>query len=105
MEGLSAFTLILQGLARVDLESTYFPQPATRAVKLDATKDDALKKAFRIACNLPDSVNVNSVTVYIDPNGFLTPGVNQPAVARKVRVDNVGQNADLRSVIASSKSP
>ena len=47
-----------------------------------------------------------SATLNVDPNGFLTPGQNQPALPLKARIDNVGQYADLKSVInAAAKSP
>jgi hypothetical protein len=93
MEGLSQFTLILQGLARVALESVYFPQPATRTLKLSSTE---LK---------PGDPKVKTVTVYVDAQGLLTPGAGMPAVQRKVRVDNVGKNAELRSIINATRSP
>jgi hypothetical protein len=94
MGKLSDFLLVLQKIARADFGSVYYPKPQTRTIQK----------------NFDFSLGVNNyhanATIYVDQNGFLTSGAGQPSVPRKVRTDNVGVNADLRSVInASAKSP
>ena len=90
---LSELSLALQKIARADLEASYFPKAHTRQIE----------QVFKI----PDKPNsVAKATFFIDDNGFLTPGDGIAALPRKKRVDNVGTNSDLRSVInASVKSP
>jgi hypothetical protein len=93
MEGLSAFTVVVQEIARADINSAYFPRPITRTVKLTC--------AGVGGCGLGD--NIKSVTVYLDPEGNPTPGPGLRAVPQKIRVDNVGIFAGLRSQISASK--
>jgi len=93
MAGLSQFLLILQQIARADFGSTHFPRTQTRTIQKDFLFKE-LGKNY-----------VATATIYLDENGLLTPGLNQPPIPSKTRVDNVGKNADLRSVInASAKS-
>jgi hypothetical protein len=96
MGKLSDFLLILQKIARTDFGSAYYPRPQTRAIQ----------KNF--AFNMFGENYYGSATLNVDQNGFLTPGSGQPALPLKARTDNVGLNADLRSVInaaAKSSSP
>ena len=89
---LSEFVLILQQIARADLGSALAPQPLTRTVET----------TFAIA---GEKVKAKA-TLYLDENGWLTPGANQLAIPSKGRRDNVGLSSELRSVInASAKSP
>ena len=95
MEGLSQFTLVVQRIARADFGSLYYPRIATRPAKWIPEKG-----------NECDENGIKSITVYVDHDGNLTPGPGIPSLPRKVRTDNVGLYADLKSVInASSKAP
>jgi hypothetical protein len=99
MEGLSEFLLIVQGIARVDFGSLYYPRPYTRTILFEPTpnSDDP---------NASDAVPKLTVTAYLDANGVLTPGDGLPAIPSKTRFDNVGRYSDLISIInASAKSP
>jgi hypothetical protein len=95
---LSEFTLILQQIARADLEQVSFPKPQTRKIQ----------KVFPIDRPAPTGGVTRyqaEATFYVDEAGLLTPGDNAPALPRKKRFDNYGQISELRSVInASSKS-
>ena len=93
MAGLSEFLLILQQIARADYDSTYFPKTQTRTVQKDFVFSE-LGKNY-----------VATATLYLDENGRVTPSAGLPAIPVKSRIDNVGTNADLKSVInASAKS-
>jgi hypothetical protein len=96
MASLSQFLLILQRIARMDFGTTFYPKPVTRTVQ----------KNFDFTMF---GQNYHALATFnLDQDGFLTPGAGQPAVPFKVRTDNVGANADLKSVInaaAKSSSP
>jgi hypothetical protein len=94
--GLSDFTLALQGIARVAIASVYFPLPQTRILKTETSVPDAANPGHQIK---------ETITVYVDEHGHLVPGPGLPAVPLKVRVDNVGTTAELRSQIIAAKSP
>lgn len=103
LDGLTTFTLILQDLARVDFGSVYFPLPVTRKLDISLTRLPPLPPSPQFP---RAKVTEATVTVYVDENGFLTPGPNLPAIPLKVRFDSIAPDANLRSVInASSKSP
>jgi hypothetical protein len=96
MEGLSDFLLIMQGLARVDFGSLYYPRPYTRMIAYDTIPP----------ATAPQSVPRLTVTAYVDADGQLTPNDGVPAIPPKTRLDNVGKYSDLISIInASAKSP
>jgi hypothetical protein len=102
MEGLSQFALVIQAIARVHYETLYYPRPRTRMIA----------KKIRIDPNNPNAFTTDgqalkaTITVYVDDNGLLTPGDGLPAIPPKARTDNVGSNADLKSIIsATAKSP
>jgi hypothetical protein len=93
MASLSQFVLILQKIARVDFSSAYYPRTRTRKVKQNFQFVEGGKTYFA------------SATFYLDENGLLTSGDGVPAIPMKTRIDNVGLNSDLRSVInAAAKS-
>jgi hypothetical protein len=95
MEGLSEFLLILQKIARADFASAYYPKTRTRTIQQN----------FAFTERPSGDIYWATATIYLDENGFLTSAANTPAIPVKARVDNVGTNADLRSVInASAKS-
>jgi hypothetical protein len=86
----SQFALILQKIARADLEASYFPKTSTRKIQK--------------RLEYPDYVA--SATLFVDDLGRVTPAEDTPALPRKKRYDNFGQYSELRSVInASAKSP
>jgi hypothetical protein len=94
MAALSEFVLILQQIARADLGSAYFPPTVTRTIQTP----------FPIAGVLGGETA--TATLYLDQEGWLTPGPNAPAIPIKARRDNVGLSSELRSVInASAKGP
>jgi hypothetical protein len=67
MEAFSEFVLILQQIARADLGSALAPQPLIRTVDTRFC--------------IPGEPNVQAkATLYLDANGWLTPGANQPAI-------------------------
>jgi hypothetical protein len=93
MAALSEFVLILQQIARADFGTAYFPPPVTRTIQIP----------FGIAALGGATA---TATLYVDEQGWLTPGANMAAVPIKARRDNVGLSAELRSVInASAKGP
>jgi hypothetical protein len=92
MESFSRFVLVFQRIARFDVSNLYQPRHDTRTVKWSAG----------------DTNNplIQMVTAYVDENGNLAITQNVPAVPYKSRIDNVGQNSDLKAVINSViKSP
>jgi len=91
MGGLSEFVLALQKIARADLSTVVQPKPLTRTIKV---------------ADIVGHPGIQSITVYVDRNGHLTPGNGLPSLPRKARFDNVGNTSDLKSVInASAKAP
>ena len=91
---LTEFSLILQSIARADFNSVFYPRPLTRTVQ----------KEFNF--RLSNEEYHGSATFNVDRNGFITAGPGQPSLPPKARIDNVGLNADLKSVInAAAKSP
>jgi len=119
LEGLTGLTLVLQEIARTEYDTTLFPSPITRSLVVDQTipsetEDEKQKKKedefMSKLKKLPGMADVKQVkyeyTVYVDEDGFLTPGQNQPAIARKARKDSLGEDSKLRSIIsASGKGP
>jgi hypothetical protein len=102
MACLSQFSLILQSIARVNFGSVYYPQPQLNRTLVWQIPIDPHEPN-----NAPDpkKAATASVTVYLDQNGLLAPGNNQPAIPLKNRVDNVGQDSALKAVInVTSKS-
>jgi hypothetical protein len=101
MEGLSRFTLVLQTIARASVSSATHPSAKTTAVVLQGGRGaDAAGTA------LISNPQVTKVTVYIDGNGYATPGENTAAIPVKVRQDNVGSDTELKSSItAASRGP
>ncbi len=88
---LSTLVLVLQQIARADLEQAYFPKAQTRRIE----------KAFLLG-----GFTQGKATFFVDENNDLTAGENALALPRKKRYDNVGKWSDLNSVInASAKSP
>jgi hypothetical protein len=97
MESLSKFLLIMQKIARIDLASIYYPKPHTRTIVQNFLYEDPL--------NSPNSYWATA-TIYVDAQGHLTNAANTSAIPMKGRIDNIGTNSDLKSVInASAKSP
>jgi hypothetical protein len=93
MAALSEFVLILQKIARVQLPTAYYPRTQTRMIQ----------KNFGFHEGADDFIA--AVTFYLDEKGILTTAANTPAIPVKKRIDNVGTNSDLKSVInASAKS-
>ncbi len=93
MEAFSNFVLIMQKIARTNLSSAYFPQTRTRKIQKNFTFVEGGKTYYANA------------TVYLDEKGILTTGENTSAIPVKQRIDNVGQNSDLKSIInAAAKS-
>jgi hypothetical protein len=93
MAAFSEFVLILQQIARADLGSAYFPRPVTRTIVTTFFQGGTPRIEAK-------------ATLYVDAAGRLTPGQDKPAIPPKGRRDNVGQSAELRSIInASAKSP
>jgi hypothetical protein len=72
MEGLSKFLLIIQGIARVDFGSLYYPRPYTRTMLFDPLP-------YPSAPPPPDGPRI-TVTAYVDAMGRLTPGDGLPAI-------------------------
>jgi hypothetical protein len=94
MSALSQFTLIIQEIARVDLDSVYHPKTRTRMIKKDFEYTELGRS------------RIGRATIYLDENGVLTSAADTAAIPRKMRTDNVGSNSDLKSIInASAKSP
>lgn len=115
IDGLSEFAIALESIARVDFSTIYFPKPVSRTIKLTqrlvAVKEASCGEAKpddvpRVAT---DALRINSISITVDENGWVTPGVGKYSALNpdqpKVRVDNVGVNADLRSAISNAKSP
>ena len=97
MGNLSAFTLVLQLIARADLTKLHAPQLSVRTLKLSGDQ---------ISADQSRQSTIKQVTVYVDQNGLLTADANSPAVPIKSRLDNFGQDAGLRSLInTASKGP
>lgn len=84
MSGLSILTLVLQYLARQDVNAAYQPPPLTMKV----TK----------------SVGGDTVSIYVDSRRRPVAGPNQYAYPVKQRLNNVGGDQYLRSQIAASRS-
>jgi hypothetical protein len=94
MASLSEFVLVLQKIARADFGTLYFPRTQTRSIQKDFVFSEGGKNF------------VATATINVDEEGRLTSGPNMPAVPLKARTDNIGLNADLKSVInATAKSP
>jgi hypothetical protein len=103
MEGFSEFTLIMQGIARVQFATLFYPPPRTRTIARSIPFNLPPEPGAPASGSPQDSA---TVTVYLDEDGLLTPGEGQPAIPPKVRYDNVGQYSQLTSIVnASSKSP
>ena len=95
--GLSQFTLVLQKIARTAYDSANFPPAITKSVVMSTKSDNggALTSNREV-----------KVTVYIDANGFVTPGDGVSSLPRRQRWDNVGTGSDLKSSItAATKGP
>ena len=92
---LSEFALVIQGIARVTLPSVYNPTPVVQAYKVTYKKGSTPPWNPAI-----DNLQVQSVSFSIDEKGNLAG-----QFPLKVRMDNLGSSADLRSQIANAKSP
>jgi hypothetical protein len=88
MECFSRFVLVCQKIARVDINTVWKPQITTRTVKWSAGD-----------VNNP---RIQTVTAYVDDYGHLALGQNLPALPPKERVDNTGQNADLKATLSAA---
>jgi hypothetical protein len=125
MAGLSQFTLVIQKIARADLNALMQPGVSTRQITLSnapllrqlSLSDFAQKKysdqleeysrSGKPPAPIPvDGRTLKTVTFYVDDHGTPTPGDKTPVLPRKSRFDNMGQNADVKSAISAvSKSP
>ena len=94
MAALSDLVLVMQEIARVQLASAYYPRPQTRTIQTVVKIDKNVANFY--------GIDKAVATVYLDENGVLTTGQNATAIPLKKRIDNVGQNSDLRSVINAS---
>jgi hypothetical protein len=88
VKSLTEFSLILQGIARVGIATTYFPQPTT----------------YKVVFKSKNGQKEYDATVYVDPHGLLVSGQNTAAIPLRARMDNVASDANLRSQIANAKS-
>ncbi len=89
----SNFVLVFQQIARADLAAAHSP---TQTTKIEKTFDFP---------NEGDPVS-GRVTFFVDEKACLTSGEDAPAIPKRIRFDNVGQDSDVKSVInASAKSP
>jgi hypothetical protein len=88
MECFSRFVLVCQKIARVDINTVWKPQITTKTVKWGAAD-----------VNNP---RIQTVTAYVDDDGHLALGPNLPALPNKQRIDNTGQNAELKATINSA---
>lgn len=88
MECFSRFVLVCQKIARIDINTVWKPQITTKTVKWSA--------------NDVNNPRIQTVTAYVDDYGHLALGQNLPALPPKQRVDNTGQNADLKATISSA---
>jgi hypothetical protein len=105
MEGLSQFLLVLQAIARVDLATTFYPPSWTRTVAWSLYIDPRNPNVPPPPSTPISALQKATVTLYFDQDGRVTPGDGQPAIPPKIRVDNLGQNSDLKAVInATAKS-
>lgn len=91
--GLSQFTLVLQDIARASCDAVHYPPVTTTEVMISAPQG-------KTATNLP--AGVSKVTVYVDQNGYVTPGNGVASLPRKNRTDNVGNDADLKSAVIAA---
>jgi hypothetical protein len=106
MDCLSQFALILQSIARVQDDSVLFPKINTTKVVLDASKLTPQLKQDWLADTEYNGFKTNKITLYVDQDGFPTPGSGIPSLPRKVRFDNVGLASDLKSaIVAALKGP
>jgi hypothetical protein len=90
LAGLSAFTLVLQKLARTDVNSVYYPKATTLAI----TKQWG-GKLFS---------DYTKVSIYVDRQGRVVSGPGQFATPVKLRENNIGTDQTLRSLIAVTQS-
>jgi hypothetical protein len=88
MEGLSQFTIVMQEIARDNSDSVMYPKPQTKSVELKFPQ-----------CG-PNGEE--KMTVYVDPNGFVTPGDGLGVLPRKIRNDNVAAGNDLKSSLSAA---
>jgi hypothetical protein len=101
MRGLSAFTLILQTIARYDLSKALQPAPKTRIVTANNVK--VCQKSPNSTA--PITVFVKSITFNVDENGQPVSGPGASFLPQKIHYDNVGQYSELKSALsAASKS-
>src|SRR6185437_1372711 len=102
MDCLSQFVLILQSIARVQDDSVLFPKTNTTKVVLDASKLTRPLQHDWLADDAGGNFKTSKVTLYVDQDGFQTPGSGLPSLPRKVRFDNVGLASDLKSAIVAA---
>jgi hypothetical protein len=96
-QGLSQFTLVLQDIARASCDAMHYPRVATTEYVLSGGSGGG-------ATPIPGSRGETKITLYVDQNGYVTPGNGIASLPRKNRFDNVGNNSDLKSsVIAATK--
>jgi hypothetical protein len=99
--GLTAFTLVLQKIALVPVDSTYFPKPNTRKIQLEVSVP-----AVR---HLPNGATQQAtadikMTLNVDESGAIVGGPGQYASVVKRRMDNIGTDPQLRSQVAAAAS-
>jgi len=96
IDGLTKFALVVQAIARVQIDTVYFPQPVINTVKVvkQWTPESEVKPGNRTI--------TSTATLYVDQEGWLVPNATTAAIPLKVRNDNIGTNAGLRSLISTS---
>jgi hypothetical protein len=82
---LSQFSLLLQKVARIKTDETYFPKPNTRTI----TFKDATDRGGKTV----------TVTAYVDARNYLVSGEGAYAEPVKRRLENIGTDSNLRSQI------
>jgi hypothetical protein len=99
MQYLSEFLLVIQSIARMNMDASYYPHTKNRTVTWKNTSDTAsIKKAL-------NDIHATDVTMFLDDKGRPAPSEKDPVIPIKKRVDNIGTNSELKSVInASAKS-
>ena len=102
IQGLADFTLILQNIARVDINSTSLqyirPTPSEFVFQTSLVDDVPPEMRETVCCTLPEYVlppMAVKAQVFVDPCGNLVP--DRPAY--RPRVENLGSDSYIRSQI------
>ena len=94
LDKLSAFCVVIQKIARANLNTVIQPKPGSESLTIDFTKADKKPQVGKVTINL------------FGQNGYPT-AANNVVLPLKSRLDNLGDNSDIKAVISANavKSP